>query len=52
MQSRLQFQIIIAAIILSLAVACKHSPDDMANPDIPGNPPPVDTIVCDSTNVT
>lgn len=42
------------SIVLSVMwiISCQHSPDDNINPDNPGNPPPVDTIACDSSNVT
>jgi mono/diheme cytochrome c family protein len=41
-----------AIIALLLIGACTHSPDDTVNPGGPNDPPPVDTIACDSTNVT
>jgi hypothetical protein len=39
-------------MMVLLISACKHSPDDNISPDDPNNPPPIDTIACDSTNVT
>lgn len=43
-------------ISLSLAIvfisSCQHSAEDYTNPDSPGSQPPLDTIACDSSNVT
>lgn len=45
-------RVVVLFIILFLIFACKHNPDEYINPDLPPILPPIDTILCDSSNVT
>ena len=47
---------IISGVIFTLTAmsifSCQHSPEDIVQPEIPGNDPPMDTLICDSTDVS
>jgi mono/diheme cytochrome c family protein len=50
-------KLIFKAVLMSLTVTlifngCKHSPDELAGPSNPNIEPPIDTLVCDSSNVS
>jgi mono/diheme cytochrome c family protein len=52
MQRDLLFRLALLSIIIFFVFACKHNPDEYVNPQPPVIDPPIDTILCDSSNVT